>query len=1211
MHAASRIRPRCVWLALIALGCAAQFVAWAQKDVTQPGDPMIASSSNSPGSEGVANAIDGQPTKYLNFDTRTSGKPSGFVVTPSIGATLVNGITMQSANDAPERDPKIVTLEGSNDATVTDFASGNWELIVRFDAIPAWTARFQTQTFFFNNCKAYKHYRWTVIETQTINGCCMQIAEVELLGTTAPKDVTQPGDPMIASSSNSPGSEGVANAIDGQPTKYLNFDTRTSGKPSGFIVTPSIGATLVTGITMTSANDAPERDPKIVTLEGSNDATVTDFASGNWELIVRFDNIPAWTARFQMQTFCFDNCKGYKHYRWTVIETQTINGCCMQIAEVELLGTGAPKDVTQPGDPVIASSSNSPGSEGVANAIDGQPTKYLNFDTRTSGKPSGFVVTPSIGATTVIGMTMQSANDAPERDPKIVTLEGSNDATVTDFASGNWEQIVRLDNIPAWTARFQTQTICFPNKKSYKHYRWTVLQTQTINGCCMQIAEVELLAVTEGCPPGIPKFLVQPVNTPVLQGSQATFFVSVNGPWPLQWLKNGTPIPGATSPSYTTPAVTPQNAGDVFSVVMCGDNASDSVKATIFTPASNKSVGISFRGGGANGAPTLMNDDDIAGVWLQAHWNNSANAEDGTFPYDEGDPPVTVVLKDSDGLPTDITFQWDTSGQWGSGTGNASATQRMLNGLNGDSIGDAFPCAFTFGNVPDGEHSVLVYAVSPPLQFQTVSFKITGTTEKTYYMRTMNSDEYNAAPGFYSCFSTDVNKPEVGDFIRFDKVRPLNGVITLETHALTSADRETGVNAVQLVLNAPTVSPLAITADPQPTVVQDGGAATLSVTATGDNLSYQWRKDGRPLPNGGNVSGANTAMLTICPFTSDDEAVYSVAVFSSGGSKVSKNAAVRITKCNIQDALVGYWKLDETGGLSAANSVSGGKAAAVNGTPVWQAGLIGNAFNFDGYSYLFVPDYPVAKKAISAAAWVNIPVGAIYADVAIIRNAQGEMRVSGGAARVVGQFEIGIDFDDATGAARPMATIGIGPNIARAIGPAEFPTGAWHHIAFTADGAQLRLYVDGVEVAVEDYLAEINPPDIPYISMGARLNVDTSVPPILGPDLTYPNYLTGPMDDAAVWTRALPASTVKAVYDAGKLNKALTTVTETCPPLVPCAGPPELSYSFAGGNITVAWTGGTLQTATVVTGPWTDSAATTPLTEPATGAAKFYRAVRK
>ena len=95
-----------------------------------------------------------------------------------------------------------------------------------------------------------------MVDTQGPSGCCMQIAEVGFLGGvySGPSDITQPGDSLIASSANSPGSEGVANAIDGQPTKYLNFDGKNS-QPSGFVVTPSLGMTYVTGISMQSAND--------------------------------------------------------------------------------------------------------------------------------------------------------------------------------------------------------------------------------------------------------------------------------------------------------------------------------------------------------------------------------------------------------------------------------------------------------------------------------------------------------------------------------------------------------------------------------------------------------------------------------------------------------------------------------------------------------------------------------------------------------------------------------------------------------------------------------------------------------------------------------------------------------------------------------------------------------------------------------------------
>ena len=91
------------FLAAVVLALLAR-TAMAQSDVTQPGDPIYASSSNSPGTEGVANVIDNTHAKYLNFDTRTpNNPPSGFAVTPSVGATRVIGMTITSANDGPER----------------------------------------------------------------------------------------------------------------------------------------------------------------------------------------------------------------------------------------------------------------------------------------------------------------------------------------------------------------------------------------------------------------------------------------------------------------------------------------------------------------------------------------------------------------------------------------------------------------------------------------------------------------------------------------------------------------------------------------------------------------------------------------------------------------------------------------------------------------------------------------------------------------------------------------------------------------------------------------------------------------------------------------------------------------------------------------------------------------------------------------------------
>src|SRR5437762_13735807 len=103
-------------------------------------------------------------------------------------------------------------------------------------------------------------------------------------------DVTLPGDPIVPTSNNSPGSEGVANAIDNTANKYLNFDGANSAIPTGFTVTPNVGPTLVTGLTLTSANDAADRDPTTYALSGSLDGTnFFTIASGS---------VPAFPARF-------------------------------------------------------------------------------------------------------------------------------------------------------------------------------------------------------------------------------------------------------------------------------------------------------------------------------------------------------------------------------------------------------------------------------------------------------------------------------------------------------------------------------------------------------------------------------------------------------------------------------------------------------------------------------------------------------------------------------------------------------------------------------------------------------------------------------------------------------------------------------------------------------------------------------------------------
>ena len=133
-------------------------------DLSKPSDPIKGTSENSPKKERPLLAIDDQPaTKYLNFD----GAGSGLEI--KVQNTILNGITITSANDAPERDPKIFVLSGSNDGkSFVEIASGS---------IPASRGRGKLKTMRFPNGKSFSTYRVVFPKLVGDGKIPMQIAE--------------------------------------------------------------------------------------------------------------------------------------------------------------------------------------------------------------------------------------------------------------------------------------------------------------------------------------------------------------------------------------------------------------------------------------------------------------------------------------------------------------------------------------------------------------------------------------------------------------------------------------------------------------------------------------------------------------------------------------------------------------------------------------------------------------------------------------------------------------------------------------------------------------------------------------------------------------------------------------------------------------------------------------------------------------------------
>lgn len=154
--------------------------------------------------------------------------------------------------------------------------------------------------------------------------------------STVRSDITAPSDPILIwpAGSTTPGSEGVANAIDNNTsTKYLNWGAGSAAPPnSGFVVTPASGATIVTRLTFLSANDESGRDPITFRLEGSKDG------GGSYTTIVNSSNTNLTTTRFALSESAeFTNQEWYSTYRLTFPQLRSAGGM-MQIGEVELLG---------------------------------------------------------------------------------------------------------------------------------------------------------------------------------------------------------------------------------------------------------------------------------------------------------------------------------------------------------------------------------------------------------------------------------------------------------------------------------------------------------------------------------------------------------------------------------------------------------------------------------------------------------------------------------------------------------------------------------------------------------------------------------------------------------------------------------------------------------------------------------------------------------
>ena len=136
-------------------------------------------------------------------------------------------------------------------------------------------------------------------------------------------------------------------------------------------------------------------------------------------------------------------------------------------------------------------------------------------------------------------------------------------------------------------------------------------------------------------------------------------------------------------------------------------------------------------------------------------------------------------------------------------------------------------------------------------------------------------------------------------------------------------------------------NPPVIVTQPVPVVVATNGTCPFQIVASGNNLTYQWHRNGTNLLNGGNISGATSATLIISPADAAD-----LAVPGDNGYyvTVSRLTSIGILSTNSQTITNSLTLVPATNLIWTA---AGGATWDLNNTISWEdVNLTAAAFNY-------------------------------------------------------------------------------------------------------------------------------------------------------------------------------------------------------------------------------------------------------------------------
>jgi subtilisin family serine protease len=435
----------------------------------------------------------------------------------------------------------------------------------------------------------------------------------------------------------------------------------------------------------------------------------------------------------------------------------------------------------------------------------------------------------------------------------------------------------------------------------------------------------------------VPAIITQPVDLMVASGSPASFTVEASGGGPLsyQWFKDGAPIPGATSASYTLTAASLSAAGS-YSVVVSspvGTVTSDSATLTVGIPpriltqpvsvtqAAGETAMFSVRVSGSE--PLTVNwqfravgADEFVSLGVNTTTltrSNLSTAEAGeyrvsvsnTFGSRLSDAAVLTVLE----APVITAQPADTSiilNQSGALTVSVSGAEPLAYQWlkNGNMVPGATAATLDFASVQASDGATYSVLVSNEVgAVQSASATLTVLFPAQIITQPADRFVVTGGTGTFSVTATGTNLTyqwqENVEGTWQDLPGQNAGTFTVSSVSKEEDDgrvfRVIADNAYgEAVISSPATLHVqeapAIVVNPQSQGIVLGQPVTFSVEATGgEPLSYQWRR------NGSNISGATSSTFTISSVTANRNGdVYTVRVTNPVGQVTSSGATLTV-----------------------------------------------------------------------------------------------------------------------------------------------------------------------------------------------------------------------------------------------------------------------------------------------------------------------------